>query len=284
VRHGTAWDSGGGDSQYGGGPSLALPRLTFVTKRLLIANAAVFLATFVLYLAGASQLVFEVFGLCTRVWIDWFPFVPLWQVGSYAFLHSVRDPGHIFWNLLLLYFFGTMLESMLGARRFLVTYAAALSCGAFLHLVMDTALGASPVPTLGASGAVLGVVVAAATLRPRTQVLVLFIPVRLWVLAAVIVGLDVFALLVGLKEGAGDGVAHWVHLGGAAWGFTAARTGWIWSDPIELLRVRRAAACRRRERSDRERMDGLLAKIHREGMSSLSRSERQFLKRVSGRG
>jgi len=92
------------------------------------------------------------------------------------------------------------------------------------------------------------------------------------------VGIDVFRMLNG-----GAGVAWAVHLAGAAYGFLAVRRGFLWSDPLEALARRRARAVVERERSDVQRLDELLARIHDKGLNSLSEREKAFLKRVSKR-
>jgi len=136
-----------------------------------------------------------------------------------------------------------------------------------------------------------------AVLRPRQTVFFLFIPVTLKVLALIFVGINVFLWLTQLRTGSSGGVAALVHLGGIAYGFVAARAGWIWKDPVEAVERARAVAAveraprrrprarRRRPRAagDEARMDRLLEKIHKEGMGSLSRAEREFLKRASSR-
>lgn len=267
-----------------GGVQLALPPLTPVTKRLLILNAGIFFASWLLGLAapGALDSIYTALSLDPWAWREWFPLVPVWQLFTYGFLHSTTSLGHLFWNLLQLYFFGTMLEGLIGGRRFLTTYLAAMLAGALLHLVVE-GLSGTESPVIGASGAALGVVVATATLQPRTRVLMLFIPLQLWVLAGAIVLLDLMAALEGLVRGSSDGVAHWVHLGGALWGFLAARLGWLRIDWLERLRARRAVSAEQSRREEEQEMDRLLAKIHGEGMSALTSRERAFLKRVSGR-
>ena len=129
----------------------------------------------------------------------------------------------------------------------------------------------------------MGVVVAAATLRPKAQVLLLFIPMTLGIMAIGIVAIDLFQGVAAWKNGINDGVAHSVHLGGAAWGFLAVKAGIIWRDPIEGLRARKAMRAEEQRRGADQRMDDLLAKIHREGMGSLSRAERDFLQSRSKR-
>ena len=276
------YDDGGGGARPQ--VQLAMPSLTPVTKRLLILNVAVFLATFVIGVGstGAGNGLFNFFGLTPRVWTAWFPFEPVWQLVTYGFLHSTVVFSHLLWNMVQLYFFGTMLEGILGSRRFLVFYLLATVVGGALHLLVELLTGGMA-PAIGASGAVLGLVVAAATLRPHARVYVLLFPVSLMVLAAVIVGIDVLSAVRDQTHGTSDGVAHWVHLGGALCGFVTARMGWIHVDWLGRLEARRAV----RREADRVQaeydMDRLLEKIHREGMGSLTKREKEFLKRTSNR-
>jgi membrane associated rhomboid family serine protease len=269
-------------------PQLALPRLTPMVRWLLFVNVGVFLINFVAYLLADTlfdshtyQAVLRQLELDPVAWASHFPFVPIWQLATYGFLHSTDDAGHIVGNMLMLYFMGGMLEEIIGSRRFLLTYFAAQLAGALLFLA-PALFGHITGPALGASGAVLGITVATATLRPRQTVFLIFIPITLRVMALGILGLTVFEWLLSMKHGS-DGVAHLVHLGGIAYGFFAVRSGWIYKDPVEAIDRRRAVHEVERASEDAARMDQLLAKIHREGMSSLSRSEKEFLKRVSGR-
>jgi membrane associated rhomboid family serine protease len=274
------------DDSYGsgGGPQLALPHLTRATRALLILNAAVLVVSFLVFLAsprtwGAIQ---DRLGLLPLSWREGWPLVPVWQVFTYGFLHSVTDIFHLLFNLLTLYFFGTMLEGAIGTRRFIVFYLTAEVVGAVFFLVPGI-LGAGDVPAIGASGAVLGVMVAMATLRPHQRVLFLFVPVTLSFLALVFFAITLFQAALQWKAGGGGGTAHLVHLGGIVYGFLAVKARWIFADPISALERSRAAREVERRQSDEVRMDQLLEKINREGMSSLTKGEREFLKRVSSR-
>jgi hypothetical protein len=121
---------------------------------------------------------------------------------------------------------------------------------------------------------------------PHTTVLVMFVlPVRLWVLAVATVALDLLGML-----SLGSGVAHAAHLAGAVYAFVYHRT----NGGVERLLglVDRFAEGRRRERERRrgreeedlrERIDGILDKVNREGMGALSEEEKRFLKRASER-
>lgn len=269
----------------------ALPRFTPAVKRLMIANVALWFVGFLVFFFGrmsdhrdAYERVFGHVMLEPNDWSTFFAGLPVWQLVTYGFLHSSLDVGHVLMNMLTLYFFGTMLESAVGTRRFTLTYFGAMVAGALLFLAPALAFGGVwSRPVLGASGACLGIMVAAAALRPRATVYFLFVPLTLRTLALIIVGMDVFQLLVNVAMNASDGVAHLVHLGGAAYGFVAVRTGLIALDPVQYLERRRAVAEVERAASDEQRMDQLLEKIHREGMTSLTSGEREFLKRMSAK-
>lgn len=268
-----------------GMPQLALPPLTPAVRFLLKANIGAFLAFWILGIVLDIEAVrsFEhrILALNPESWTTafrrWFV-VPFWQVATYGFLHDVRSLGHILGNMLLLYFFGTMLESTIGTRRFAVTYGTALVLGGVVQIAINL-LSGSPHATVGASGAVLGVLVAMAVLRPNQTVIALFIPITLKWLAVIVVGADVFYVLSRIETG----TAVAVHLTGAGYGFLTARMGWIFLDPFEAWARRRDELRAEREVLDESKLDELLERIHREGMTTLSRREKEFLKRVSAR-
>jgi membrane associated rhomboid family serine protease len=274
------------DDSYGGGggPQLALPHLTRATRTLLIVNSVVLVVAFVVFLAAPNTYssIQKTLGLLPDRWREGWPLVPVWQLVTYGFLHSVTDIFHLLLNLLTLFFFGTMLEESIGTRRFVVFYFAAEIVGGLCFLVPGI-LGSGDVPAIGASGAVLGVMVAMATLRPKQRVIFLFVPVTLAFLALVFFGITLFQAALQWRGGGGGGTAHLVHLGGIVYGFLAVKLRWIFADPIAALERSRAAREVERRQGDEARMDQLLEKINREGMSSLSKSEREFLKRVSSR-
>lgn len=265
-----------GSSQGG----FAMPRVTPVVKLLLIANLAVFVFQLVLGLVGPELVTgfLRIFGLTP----DWWQSLrfPLYQLVTYGFLHA--DGHHVFFNLLTLFFFGTMLEGIVGGRRFAVFYGTALVLGGLAHLVASLTWS-DPVPAIGASGATMAVMIAVAVMRPKTLVIVLFLPVQLWILASFLAFYDVYRLASDLRYGASDGVAYMVHLGGAAFGLLAVKRGWIWKDPIEEHARRQDVRAAERAIQEDQRMDELLAKIHREGMNALSSQEKDFLKRMAKR-
>jgi len=259
----------------------SLPPLTPAVKWLLIANVAIWLICFFMP-PSAYQWASRWLMASPETWRDYAPLIPLWQLFTFGFLHDIGGVGHILMNMLVLYMFGLMLEREFGARRFLLTYFGAQVVGGVCFLAAALATGSST-PLLGASGGCFGVLVASAMLWPRAPVILFIVPLTLRTMALIFVGIEVFALLVVLKGAPSDGVSHLTHLGGAIYGFMAVRLGWIRWDPVRALAERRVTRAVESAAADEQRMDQLLEKIHREGMGSLSRGEREFLKRVSSR-
>ncbi len=276
----TTWED---PPEYRGGPQLRVPSVTPVVKRLLWINGIVFLVTFLMARWPLGAAIRDVLVLDPQSWIDWFPLAPLWQILTYGFLHDVTSPFHLLYNLLALYFFGTMLEGIVGGRRFLVAFLAAIGIGGALQLaksLLEVLLNPDMVPyrTLGASGGVLFVIIACATLRPSAQVIFILFPLKLKTLAMILVGVDIFGLVSG-----GQGTAYLVHLVGAALGFLSVKLRWIWSDPLQVVAARREVKREQDAVDAAARLDALLRQIHERGIHTLSRRDKDFLKRQSRR-
>jgi hypothetical protein len=122
---------------------------------------------------------------------------------------------HIFFNMLMLWMFGMELEHTWGSAKFLVYY---LLCGVgagIANLLVAPMLG-QVAPTVGASGAVFGILVAFGMLWPDRPIYIYFLlPIRAKYFIAASIGLELFTGITGSS----DGVAHIAHLGGAAVGF-----------------------------------------------------------------
>ena len=187
-----------------------------IVKNLLFINGLFFLATAFLfpdriYFPGyENQGLLGVLGLWP---IDHENFRP-YQIFTHMFTHA--GIMHILFNMFSLWMFGRILESVWGPKRFLIFY---LVCGigaAAVHLAVQYFLGGYSY-AVGASGAVMGVLVAFAYLFPNTELMLLFppIPIKAKWLILIMIAYDLFG---GLGR-TSDGVAHWAHLGGAAVGF-----------------------------------------------------------------
>jgi membrane associated rhomboid family serine protease len=136
-----------------------------------------------------------------------------WQLFTYMFMHG--GFGHIFFNMFALWMFGMELEHIWGSRKFFVYY---LSCGfgaALANLFIAPLLGQGA-PTVGASGAVFGILIAFGMLFPDRSIYLYFLlPIKAKYFITAYIALELFYGVTGTS----DGVAHFAHLGGAAVGF-----------------------------------------------------------------
>ena len=176
-------------------------------KSLIIANFAVYLCQY--FSNGVIEALFALWPLQR---IDGRHYFHVWQIVSYAFLHSTATINHILFNMLGLWMFGTEIERYVGPRRLIACYFASVVTAAISQLIVPVLLGAQPGPTVGASGGVFGLLLAYAYLFPRRKVIPLIppIPMPAWLFATLYAGLE---LILGVT-GSQASVAHFAHLGG----------------------------------------------------------------------
>jgi membrane associated rhomboid family serine protease len=179
--------------------------VTPVVRYLLIACVVVF---------GLQYLLGDVLELYFALWpparVPGDPGFQPWQIISYAFLHG--GATHLLFNMFALYMFGPDIERLLGLRRFLLYYFVCVVGAALAQLLVLHMIGNPPVPTVGASGGIFGLLLAYGMAFPRRKLMLIFppIPMPAWL----------FVTLYGLLElylgltGSNAGVAHFAHLGG----------------------------------------------------------------------
>jgi len=197
-----------------------------VIKNLLIINAAVF----ILQMIGERIVVSSGFTLSELI-MKYFSLIPVngivagtmggepivwhfypWQLITYQFMHG--GFYHIFFNMLVLWMFGMEIENIWGAKKFLTFY---LICGvaAGLSQLFIAPLFSTPAPTIGASGAIFGVMIAFALMFPDRYIFLWFLlPIKAKYLIGFLFVLEIFWI-----GNAGSDVAHLAHLGGAVAGF-----------------------------------------------------------------
>jgi membrane associated rhomboid family serine protease len=176
-------------------------------KSLIIANVVVFILQSLS--KGALD---ELFALWPVQPIDGQSYFHVWQVITYAFLHSTDNIAHLLLNMLGLWMFGAEIERYVGPRRLLACYFASVFTAALSQLLIPPLLGAPPAPTIGASGGVFGLLLAYALLFPNRKVIPLIppIPMPAWLFAALYAGIELFLGVTGTLAG----IAHFAHLGG----------------------------------------------------------------------
>ena len=198
-----------------------LSSLPPVTKNLIIINVIVFLASLFNenFMIGTFALFYP-----TSQFFHW------WQVVTHMFMHG--GFWHIFFNMYTLLIFGCVVERIIGSKKFLLFYficglgAVALHLGVeYLQMqsyMQGAALGNATAiqnialikntPTVGASGAIYGVLMGYAMLFPESRMTLLFPPVTLsakW-MVAIFAAIELFTGVTGLSAG----IAHFAHLGG----------------------------------------------------------------------
>jgi len=209
---------------------------TPATLNLIIINALMFLATLVLERKGID--LNDLLGLHYYDASDYH----IWQAITYQFMHA--NFQHLFFNMFSLYMFGRLLEMVWGPQRFIIYY---LVCGVGAAIVQQVAWRfgivadwlqqiqlqdpnftygqllqeggkyLNQMTTVGASGAVFGILLAFGMMFPNTTIFLLFPPMPLkakWL----VIGYGLIELFFGVA-GSGDNVAHFAHLGGMLFGF-----------------------------------------------------------------
>jgi membrane associated rhomboid family serine protease len=283
-----------------------------VCKWLVAINVAVFILQMLLTQRGQSDPITEHFSLNAESVLHG----QVWQLLTYAFLHTTSSPWHILFNMLFLWWFGSDVEDLYGPREFLLFYLAAAMFGGVVHVLLycvgwippvhvlefGEAVAVTPI-VLGASGAVAAVLLLCAFHFP-TRIIYVFMlfPVPIWLFLVFIIGLDLFTFLGRQRTG----VAVDVHLAGALFAFLYYRRHWrlstLWPD-LKAWRRRRSAprlrVYRGEDEMDREpvaaavgasaiddeqleaKMDAILEKIARSGKDSLTDSEKDVLLKAS---
>jgi len=242
-------------------------------------------------------------------------FMP-WQLISYQYLHG--GFGHLFFNMLALWMFGMELENIWGTKRFAAYYTLAGIAAGIVHIFITPLLGGALAPTIGASGSIMGVLLAFGLIFPDRPVMMfpIFFPIPARIFVLLYAGLD---LVLGITS-TSDGVAHFAHLGGALGGFLLLRFGeplFRWIDgkrsrvakqkpvyvdveyrdrqnenaavhPIETSRSTPAEQSGTPtrfvidgERMTQEQIDAILDKISHSGYHSLTEKEKYILYQVS---
>lgn len=303
-----------------------------ITKNLLIVNVVVFLATYLFRTMGVD--LNNILGLHFFLAPDFH----IYQLFTYMFAHG--GFSHIFFNMFALWMFGCIVERTWGPKKFLTYY---IVCGVGAGLFQELAQFAqfyfiasehiphftlaqtmkvanayaaflNPWTTVGASGAVYGILLAFGMLYPEERIFIFPLPVPIkakWF----VMGYAAIELFMAYSS-TGDGVAHLAHLGGMVFGFFlirywrrhpdirySRRSGQQFFDSMRASWERRTGRKDRggvftnsantrhesdwdynaRRKAEQERMDEILDKIRRNGYESLTREEKQQLFDASNR-
>lgn len=269
-------------------------RLSRAVKTLLIVNTAIFILTMIL--VTWQRFFFNLFGLV--------PYLVnhrlmVWQFFTYMFLHS--GVSHILFNMFALWMFGTELEHNWGYKDFLKYYfICGVGGGLLVWFTAFFGLSNPMIPTIGASGAIFGLLVAFGLMWPDRLIFIWGIfPIKALHLVLLFGAIDLFS---GLSRSRG-GIAYFAHVGGGVTGFIYLKYGWRIMVHLESFvkrmkqrkfKVTQGGAFRSESGNARdiddavhpdldEEVDRILDKITREGKDSLTDREKSILDRASNK-
>jgi len=262
-----------------------MSRLTRVVGQLLLFNVLAYVLT------RQNPALFNEFALVPAL-----IFQRPWTLLTYQFLHG--GPGHIFFNMLVLFFFGPRLEMRLGSRHFLGLYLVSGVVGAIAHILytmLPISGGGMMTPMIGASAAVYGVMLGYARFWPRDKILIWFvIPVEI---RMAVIGLTVLSLVWGLGA-VGGNIAHFAHLGGFLGGWLYLKGKDHWSPARQFQRKIESPGIGMGERQlqeywaridparlhevNRSEYDRIDERVRGAGWAGLTPRERTFVERFGG--
>lgn len=232
---------------------------------------------------------------------DFFDFVKQpWSLVTYSFFHA--GFGHIFWNMIMLYFSGKIFLNLFGARRFINVYFLGVIFGGLLFLlsynIFPTLVGLNTA-LIGASAGVSAILIFVCTYIPNQEVRVFFFNVKLWHIGLVFVLVDLVQISYGGNVG-----GRLAHLGAALFGYLYARQllngkdigegfsrfldglgnvfkGKEKKSPLKTVyrkeKVSAASKVNYDQESRQRKIDTILDKISKSGYESLTKAEKDFL-------
>ncbi len=232
--------------------------------------------------------------------------VQFWSILTYSFLHF--DFWHIFWNMLVLYWFGPYVLNLFTEKRFLTIYLLGAICGGLLFVLaynVFPVLSGSLAYLIGASAAVRAIMIFIAAYTPNAEVRIIFFNVKLWQIGLFVVLSDL--IQIPTSGNAGGLIAH---MGGAIFGYLYAIQlkkgndigGWFEKlmdglanmftpkkkSPLKTVhksktyskstaKTTSARAKKYTKTPNQEQIDAILDKISKSGYDSLTKEEKDFL-------
>ena len=277
--------------------------IRYYYNRLNIAERIIALNVVVFIVNGLLKILFGFSGISQWFELpkDFFHYLGQpWSLVTYSFFHS--GLGHIFWNMLMLYFAGRIFLNLFDNKRFLNVYFLGVILGGLIFLlsynIFPALLGINT-SLIGASAGVTAVLIFVCTYLPNQEVRIVFFNVKLWHIGVFVVLLDLIQISLGGNVG-----GRLAHLGGAALGYFYAQQLMKGNDigsgfakmvdavanlfkrserkaPMKTVYRKEKKGAGRSENYDKEsrqrKIDAILDKISKSGYESLSKAEKDFL-------
>jgi membrane associated rhomboid family serine protease len=269
-----------------------------IAEKLIVINVVIFLFTRLITVLFSFDMDTILHWLELPKEIGVFIFQP-WSLVTYAFLHG--SFGHIFWNMLMLYFTGRIFMNLYGERKFINVYFLGAIFGGLIFIlsynIFPALIGLNN-SLIGASAAVMAVLIFVCTYTPNQEVRIIFFNVKLWHVGVFSVLIDIFFIGGGSNIG-----GRLSHLGGAFVGYFYARKLMEGTDigsgfsnmldrignlftknkkaPMKTVYRKPTSNLKKPAGSDKEKhqrqIDIILDKISKSGYESLSKAEKDFL-------
>lgn len=269
-----------------------------IAEKLIVINVVIFLFTRLIAVLFSFDMDIILHWLELPKEIGVFIFQP-WSLVTYAFLHG--GFGHIFWNMLMLYFTGRIFMNLYGERKFINVYFLGAIFGGLIFIlsynIFPALIGLNN-SLIGASAAVMAVLIFVCTYTPNQEVRIIFFNVKLWHVGVFSVLIDIFFIGGGSNIG-----GRLSHLGGAFVGYFYARKLMEGTDigsgfsnmldrignlftknkkaPMKTVYRKPTSNLKKSDGSDKEKhqrqIDIILDKISKSGYESLSKAEKDFL-------
>ncbi len=256
--------------------------LTPAVKNLVLANGIIYLI--IILSPGVQEFFISNFALFPR---DVFSNFKIWQLVTYMFLHDPSGIMHILFNMIFLWMFGSDLEREWGTKEFLKYYFITGIGAGLINILFSSTTNA---PTIGASGAIYGIMLAYALRYPNREIYLYFlIPVKIKYFMGFLILVSFFSTFSRYS----DGVAHAAHLGGIIVGFAYLRYGHLIYKLKSSMKKGFSSDSKinpnmkftkgRADKTEyyRKVMDKLLDKMNKVGYLNLSEDERDQLNESS---
>lgn len=285
---------------------MAQPDLRYQYSRLNIAEKLIAINVLVFIV---NSLVPFLFGMSKNSIVQWFELpndivdivLQPWSIVTYSFFHG--GIGHLFWNMLLIYFVGRIFLNLFDTKRFLNVYLLGVILGGLFFVLgynIFPAFFNTNAYLIGASAGASAILIFICTYIPNQEVRVIFFNVKLWYIGAFVVLMDLVQLPLGNSGG------HLAHLGGAFLGYLYASQllkgtdiGSGFSKFLDVLanlfkKTEKKASMKTvyknqgvdskstakadyDKKTHQKKIDAILDKISKSGYESLSKAEKDFL-------
>ena len=257
-----------------------------IVEKIILFNITVYLLPFVL---KTVLFLFNIKGLSI---VNWFTIdatlsefiLKPWSILTYGFIHG--SFSHIFWNMLILYYFGNILKNIFGEKLILNLFLSGIVAGGLTYLISYNLFpvfkGVNSV-MIGASAGVMSVLFFLAAYDPQYRIRIIFFDIKILYIALFLFFYDIIQIPLNNSGG------HIAHIGGALWGYYYSVKYNNGSDLVNSIlsyfkkNTNNKSSVKSKKDNknfDQNKIDEILDKISDSGYDSLTKSEKEYLFKV----